>query len=46
MLGKRRNNKESQFPSIVKLSKSESDLKDRNMFLKDYSEYNVAKRLD
>jgi hypothetical protein len=45
MLGKRHNNKESQFPYIVQLSKNESDLEDYNLFLEDYDEYNVKKRL-
>ncbi len=46
MLGKRHNNKESQFPYIVQLSKSESDLEDCNLFLEDYDEYNAVKKID
>ncbi len=45
-LGKRHNNKESQFPYIVQLSKRESDMEDCNMFLEDYNEYNAAKKID
>ncbi len=44
-LRKRNNNKESQFPSIIELSKSESDLEDCNMFFDDYDEHNATKRL-
>jgi hypothetical protein len=35
MLGKRCNSKMSQFPSIVQLFESKSDLEDYNMFLED-----------
>ncbi len=40
-----KNNKEFQFPSIIELSKSESDLEDCNMFFDDYDEHNATKRL-
>jgi hypothetical protein len=43
--GKRRNSKESQFPSIIKLLKSNIDLEDCNLFLKDYNEHNATKIL-
>jgi hypothetical protein len=43
-LEKRCNNKESQFPSIVKLSKNKSNLED-NLFLKDYDENNATKKI-
>jgi hypothetical protein len=43
-LGKKCNNQESQFPSIVELSKSESNLENCNLFLEDYDEYNATKR--
>jgi hypothetical protein len=43
MLGKKCNSKKSQFPSIIKMSKSENDLEDCNLFPKDYDEYNAQK---
>jgi hypothetical protein len=44
-LEKRNNNKESKFPSRLKLFESKSFLVDFNLFPKDYDEYNPAKRL-
>jgi hypothetical protein len=45
MLGKRCNSKESQFPSIIKMSKIENNLEDFNLFPKHYDEYNATKIL-
>ncbi len=45
-LGKKHNNKKSQFPYIVKLSQNENNLEDCNVFLEDYDEYNVAKKIN
>jgi hypothetical protein len=45
MMEKRRNNLEFKFPSRLKLSKSESDLVNCNLFPEDYNEYNATKRL-
>ncbi len=42
-LEKRCNINESQFPSIVELSKNESNLEDYNLFPKDYNDFNAAK---
>jgi hypothetical protein len=41
--GKRCNSKNSQFPSIIKLFKSKSDLENCNLLLKDYNEYDATK---
>jgi hypothetical protein len=43
-LGKKYNNQESQFPSIVEPSKSESNMEICNLFLEDYDEYDATKR--
>jgi hypothetical protein len=45
-LGKRHNDKKSQFPYIVKLFQNENNLEDSHMFLEDYDEYNVAKKIN
>jgi len=42
MTGKKWDSIDSQFPSIVDMSKSESDLEECNLFPKDYDEYNAT----
>jgi hypothetical protein len=44
-MGKKWNSINSQFPSIVDMSKSKNDLEECNIFPKDYNEYNATKRL-
>ncbi len=45
MLEKICNINESQFPSIVELSKNESNLEDYNLFPEDYNDLNAAKNI-
>jgi hypothetical protein len=44
-LGKKCNNKKSQFPFVVELFEIKSDLEDCNLFLEDYNEYNATNKL-
>jgi hypothetical protein len=44
-IGEVMQHKASQLPSIVELSKSENNLKNCNLFLEDYNEYNATKIL-
>ncbi len=45
MMGKKCNSTKSQFPSIVELFESKSNVEECNLFPKDYNEYNATKRL-
>jgi hypothetical protein len=45
MMGKKCNSTKSQFPSIVELFESESNVEECNLFLEDYNEYNATMRL-
>ncbi len=44
-MGKKCNNTNSQFPSIVELFESESNVEECNLFHEDYNEYNATKIL-
>jgi hypothetical protein len=45
MACKKWDNVDSQFPSIINMFESESNLEECNMFLEDYDEYNATKWL-